>query len=141
MHKISNKDAVASQVEKFTKQLTQMMTEGSSNEIVSAVQVTSSCQVCGDDRHGSHECPVYARQESQIAEVNYTQNQGPYSQSYNPSWRNHPSLSYKNSAQPTSFQNNNQGFRQQNYVPQHASNSPHHQPSSSQQQGAQVGCS
>ena len=34
MHKISNKDAVAAQVEKFTKQLTQMLTEGRSNESV-----------------------------------------------------------------------------------------------------------
>ena len=33
-----------------------------------------------------------------MSEVNYAQSQGPFSQSYNPQWRQHPNFSYKNNS-------------------------------------------
>jgi hypothetical protein len=53
--------------------------------------------------------------------VNYAQNQGAFSQSYNPAWRNHPNLSYKNANQqsyPQEVQQNYAQTTQQNFRPQ-----------------------
>jgi hypothetical protein len=64
------------------------------------------------------ECTLSAPAEAMISEVNYAQNQGAFSQSYNPSWRNHPNLSYKNANQqsyPPPGQQNYAQTAQQNY--------------------------
>ena len=65
------------------------------------------CQICGIQGHPQAECGYYAQPESHISEVNYTQNNGPFSNSYNPNWRHHPNLSYR--------QGQGQFNQQQNY--------------------------
>jgi hypothetical protein len=113
VHQLSSNDAVAAHVERFTKQMTQMITEGKSCDVVSAVQSTNICQICGELGHTAQGCGVLLGAGSQIQEVNYAQNQGPYSQNYNPSWRNHPNLSYKTGGQPSSSAQNNSSYKQQ----------------------------
>ena len=61
--------------------------------------------------HEPVECNFYSGQIT--SEVNYAQNQGPFSQSYNSSWKNHPNLSYKNNQGGQMYQQN-----QGNRVPQ-----------------------
>ena len=68
-----------------------------------------------------------------MAEVNYTQNQGPFSQSYNRSWRNHPNLSYKNANQQNFAPANLQGYRPQGNAQYQQQQTPQQSaPSSSQ---------
>jgi hypothetical protein len=56
------------------------------------------CSICGVPGHDG-ECIGSSIAESlaqSVQEVNYAQSQGPYSQNYNPQWRQHPNLFYKN---------------------------------------------
>nr|XP_051202492.1 uncharacterized protein LOC127316114 [Lolium perenne] len=80
---------------------------------VSEVQSTNICQICGELGHTTHGCGVLLGAGSQIQEVNYAQNQGPYSQNYNPSWRNHSNLSYKTGGQPSSSAPSISSYKQQ----------------------------
>jgi hypothetical protein len=75
------------------------MTERNSKALVPVNQVSSACSICGKESHSPMECTLSALAETMISEVNYAQNQGAFSKSYNPSWRNHPNLSYKNANQ------------------------------------------
>ena len=99
MYQLSSQDALAAQVEILTKTIAQMQsTQGS---VVSAVQTLQQCQICGNSGHNTSECPTICTAESSVqttSEVNYTQSQGPFSQSYNPEWRQHPNFSYKNNS-------------------------------------------
>lgn len=105
--------AIAAQVEIYAKQLTEMVNNGSSPSNVSAVQSSAACLACGIPGHQTHECTTYLSKSS-MSEVNYAQNQSPYSQSYNPSWRNHPNISYRNgNSQYNPSQQPVQGFRVQ----------------------------
>jgi hypothetical protein len=66
-----------------------------------------ACDVCGKIGHASAECTFYANIGPSVSEVSYAQSQG----SYNPSWKNHPNLSYRHS-QPSQTLVSSQG---QNY--------------------------
>jgi hypothetical protein len=88
------------------------MTERNSQALVPVNQVSSACAICGKEGHSLMECTLFAPPEAMISEVSYAQNQGPYSQSYNPSWRNHPNLSYKNANQQSYPPPNQQNFSQ-----------------------------
>ena len=76
-------------------------------------------------QEASSEEEAYDPENPTIAEVNYMGE--PYGNTYNPSWRNHPKLSWKDQPKPNQGFNNNNGGRNR------FGNSKHF-PSSSQQQ-------
>ena len=108
----SGQSALEAKLDSLTTQLAQLMQEKNSKAIVPVNQVSVTCQICGIEGHSSHECTLLAPPENQLAEVNYAQNQGVFSQSYNPAWRNHPNLSYKNANQQSYPQANQQHYVQ-----------------------------
>jgi len=61
----------------------------------------SLCEICGSIEHISLNCQVRSPFSQDPNEVNYIQNfnprstNDPYSNTYNPGWKNHPNLSYK----------------------------------------------
>jgi hypothetical protein len=55
--------------------------------------VSSDCEISGTKGHQSAERSLL--NETHYEKVNYTQG-NPYSNTYNPGWRNHPNFSYKN---------------------------------------------
>jgi hypothetical protein len=57
-----------------------------------AAAVSSDYEICGTKGHQSAECSLL--NETHSEQVNYTQG-NPYSNTYNPGWRNHPNFSYK----------------------------------------------
>lgn len=73
------------------------------------VVVAVDYEICGTKGHLAPECNLLT--ESNSDQVNYTQG-NPFSNTYNPKWRNHPNLSYKNNnliqsstpQRPSSFQ-------------------------------------
>jgi hypothetical protein len=112
------------------------MTEKNSKALVSVNQVSSSCSICGKEGHSPLECTLFVPTETQISEMNYAENQGVYSQSYNPAWINHPNLSYKNANQqsyPQAVQQNYAQTAQQNFRPQGNMQHPHQQHQANQQ--------
>jgi hypothetical protein len=56
-----------------------------------------SCSICASLMHQAHNCPsmtVFSEMEQVNAFNNFQkQSSGPYSESYNPGWRNHPNFS------------------------------------------------
>ena len=59
------------------------------------------CQICETNEHSTNDCPTLLSFKECLHEqanaLNNFQwpNRNPYSQTYNPSWRNHPNLSWK----------------------------------------------
>jgi hypothetical protein len=66
-----------------------------------------SCSVCASPMHQAQNCPsmtVFAEMEQVNAFNNFQKpSNGPYSETYNPGWRNHPNFSWKQN-QPTTNQ-------------------------------------
>ena len=118
---LSGQNDLEAKLDSLTNQLSQLMQEKNSKAIVPVNQVSSACLICGNEGHSPQECSLFANPGNQVAEVNYAQNQGVFSQSYNPAWKNHPNLSYKNSNQqsyPQGAQQNYAQANQQNFRPQ-----------------------
>lgn len=63
------------------------------NPMAIVAAIHPKCEISGTLRHITVECSLLA--ESIPYQVNYAQG-NPYSNTYNPGWRNHPNFSYKN---------------------------------------------
>ena len=102
---------LAAQVNALTKKLDSMTVHG-----VHALNSSNGvCEQCGDS-HLSSFCPMNAESAQFIGNHNPSQRNNPYSNSYNPGWRNHPNFSWNNQnhqgqssnsrpMQPPGFQN------------------------------------
>jgi hypothetical protein len=66
--------------------------------------LVESCLVCASPLHQAQSCPsmaVFSEMEQVNAFNNFQKHStGPYSETYNPGWRNHPNFSWKQN-QPT----------------------------------------
>ena len=119
MYQVSTTDAVAAQVEVLNRQMAAVL----ANQNVQTQRNNSGngqnchmiCQICGIQGHSPTECGIFSQQDNHVSEVNYAQNNGPFSQSYNPNWRNHPNLSYKQGGQYGQQQNYQSNYRPQNH--------------------------
>ncbi|XP_050890453.1 uncharacterized protein LOC127095864 [Lathyrus oleraceus] len=56
------------------------------------VVITPNCELCGIPGHTNVDCQLLAGVPTD--QINYAQG-NPYSNTYNPGWRNHPNFSYK----------------------------------------------
>lgn len=63
------------------------------NPIATITAIKPECKICGTPRHITVECSLLA--EPSPYQVNYAQG-NPYSNTYNPGWKNHPNFSYNN---------------------------------------------
>ncbi|XP_021279860.1 uncharacterized protein LOC110413413 [Herrania umbratica] len=57
------------------------------------------CEMCGDS-HSYDQCPYNSESVQFVGNFNRQQN-NPYSNTYNPGWRNHPNFSWSNNAGPS----------------------------------------
>lgn len=93
---MSENDAISrltGQVEMLSRRL-----EGSSMQ-ASVQQISQLCEHCGG-HHGYRLCPFVdvnslSMEQAQVI-GNFPRPNNPYSNSYNPRWRNHPNLSWRN---------------------------------------------
>ncbi|XP_050225511.1 uncharacterized protein LOC126674989 [Mercurialis annua] len=102
------------------------------NAPVAYVQV--GCEFCGDFNHSGGECLVTGQALSE--QVNYVGGQrqanDPYSNTYNPGWRNHPNFGWRNQEGQGNAQGSNQAgssFQSNNRPPQqqgHYQGNPNH---------------
>ncbi|KAL4276121.1 hypothetical protein AHAS_Ahas20G0175500 [Arachis hypogaea] len=74
--------------------------------------LTGMQTAAGSNQEAFSEEEAYDLEEPTMKEVNYMGE--PYGKTYNPSWRNHPNLSWKEQQKPQQGFNNNQGGRNQN---------------------------
>ena len=67
--------------------------EHMSSNPATVAEVYPECEICGTKGHQSAECNLL--NETSTDHVNYAQG-NPFSNTYNPRWRNHQNFSYKN---------------------------------------------
>jgi len=59
------------------------------------------CQICETNEHSTNDCPTltsfkeYLHEQAHASNSFQRPNHNPYSQTYNPGWRNHPNFSWK----------------------------------------------
>ncbi|KAM1728959.1 hypothetical protein ACFX12_019413 [Malus domestica] len=108
VHEVSSTSDIQSQLANLTSIVSQMA-EGMK------IQGPMVCGVCSIEGHASEKCPQLienGRWESANAIGFQSQNQprkDPYSNTYNPSWRDHPNFKWRESQQPQQHE----GIRQQ----------------------------
>jgi hypothetical protein len=122
---VDNSTLLSAQMDALTRQLTQMNSGGSTANTTKAVNAGNmfSSEHCGSMDHTYMECQL-GIQESGLDQINALNNFGrpqndPYSNTYNPGWRNHPNFSYKNNQNMVPQQNNQNhlGFFKDNSIP------------------------
>ncbi|XP_027124317.1 uncharacterized protein LOC113771530 [Coffea eugenioides] len=96
---------------------------------VGNVQQAKVCGICTNSGHTTDSCPQL--QEEGIEQANMAGNMpmprrqyDPYSNSYNPGWRDHPNLSYGGNKQQNFTPNRQQGFQQQYQTKNQPSSNP-----------------
>jgi hypothetical protein len=87
------------------------------------------CQICETNEHSTNDCQTLPSFRECLHEQAHTlnsfqrPNHNPYSQMYNPSWRNHPNFSWKSDAQTSQslFQAQHNFKNSHGYAPSYAS--------------------
>ncbi|XP_019198704.1 PREDICTED: uncharacterized protein LOC109192492 [Ipomoea nil] len=123
VHEISTQSELITQVAELTKQMNLLMTRDSSNR--------EFCSYCNTYGHNSSVCMNAESSQPSYEEANYMgSNMGrqqprndPFSNTYNPGWRNHPNFSWRDQGNarpmgPPGFQQQGpSGFQHQQYRP------------------------
>lgn len=89
MYEVNGINHVNAKVDALSKKIESLTITPAATIVV----VTLNCEICGVPGHITSECQLLAGIPSD--QVNYAQ-RNPYSNTYNPSWRNHLNFSYKN---------------------------------------------
>ncbi|KAL4304197.1 hypothetical protein GQ457_10G010420 [Hibiscus cannabinus] len=113
-------DSVSAQLAALTNMVKNLQRPSSSQEVK---VIASYCDLCNAN-HDSFECPQ--NPESSFYVGNFNRNNNPYSNTYNPGWKQHPNFSWSNQRNPSNTIRQNaeaSGFqqnmpRQQNQLPQ-----------------------
>ncbi|KAL4290887.1 hypothetical protein GQ457_14G012560 [Hibiscus cannabinus] len=113
-------DSISAQLAALTNMVKNLQRPSSSQEVK---VIASYCDLCNAN-HDSFECPQ--NPESSFYVGNFNRNNNPYSNTYNPGWKQHPNFSWSNQRNPSNtirqnaeasvFQQNMS--RQQNQLPQ-----------------------
>ncbi|KAL5827604.1 hypothetical protein ACOSQ3_019444 [Xanthoceras sorbifolium] len=121
---LREEDNLKSQVEVLSRKLQALETKDSKiPETVARVESQDNCFICGGVDHLAQVCPTLSEMKGVYEEQcnslgTYRKPFSPYSDTYNPGWRNHPNFSWKNDA-------NNNHWKpeappsQQSYPPSH----------------------
>ncbi|XP_058725551.1 uncharacterized protein LOC131596831 [Vicia villosa] len=88
MVEVNSLDQVNAKVEALTQKLENLTT----TPAATVAQVAQNCDLCGLQSHFAPECPLLTGVPAE--QTNYVQG-NPYSNTYNPGWKNHPNFSYK----------------------------------------------
>ncbi|KAK2393252.1 hypothetical protein QL285_055218 [Trifolium repens] len=89
MYEVSSFDHMNAKVDALTQKIDNLTV----NPAATVAAVTPNCEICGVSGHNAANCQLLAEPTSN--QVNYAQG-NPHSNTYNPGWKNHPNLSYKN---------------------------------------------
>ncbi|KAG6721654.1 hypothetical protein I3842_03G122900 [Carya illinoinensis] len=71
------------------------------NEVQAVPQITLSCNICEDQGHSTNDCPTIPAFKEVLLDQSSAVNMvaksfsGPYSNTYNSGWRNHPNFSWR----------------------------------------------
>jgi hypothetical protein len=99
LHKSPRKEAsksrkeveLNSKIDALTKRLDTLNIGQSINDIANTV-TTDSCSICASPMHSAQNHPSFMEQVNAFNDYQ-KQSNGPYSETYNPGWRNYPNFS------------------------------------------------
>ncbi|EXB92318.1 ATP-dependent RNA helicase dhx8 [Morus notabilis] len=109
IYQLREEDNLKAQIESLTRQIETLKTkEGRGIHMVARAELQEPCFVCGGVEHLAKDCPAYNEMRGVYdkqcnALGSYYK---PFSNRYNPGWRNHPNFSWRdsNQAQPSGGQ-------------------------------------
>uniref|UniRef100_A0A2N9IRI2 Reverse transcriptase RNase H-like domain-containing protein n=1 Tax=Fagus sylvatica TaxID=28930 RepID=A0A2N9IRI2_FAGSY len=144
IYQLKEEDGLRAQIAQLTKEIETLKMKGTSGTKQGyQVEMHEECSVCHDPEHPTKDCPMLPSvvgvfEEHCGAIGNFRKPFSPYSETYNPGWRNHPNFGWKNdthSSQPPPMPQRN---FPQSYPSQHAPPpqqfTPTHVPHQAQQQ-------
>ncbi|XP_062103792.1 uncharacterized protein LOC133814906 [Humulus lupulus] len=120
--------ALTAQMASMTNILKNMSLGGSIQPAAAIQRAEVSCMYCGDG-HTFENCPSNPASVCYVGNQNFNRNNNPYSNTYNPAWKNHPNLSWggqgasSSTAPAQGRQAYPPGFSQQPRPSQHVQNS------------------
>ncbi|XP_057250073.1 uncharacterized protein LOC125496708 [Beta vulgaris subsp. vulgaris] len=100
----SSKSSLESEVSDLKGMFRQFLVSGNQQQV-------KACGICSNNNHPTDSCPTLQEETREVNAVGYQgqRKYDPFSNSYNPGWRDHPALSYKQ-GNPTL--QGNQNFQQ-----------------------------
>ena len=110
IYQLREEDNVKSQIESLRQQFEAFKSqEGRGIHMAAKVETRDPCFICGGTEHQPQECPTLGElrggnEEQCNALGDYKKPYNPFSNTYNPGWRNHPNFSWKDSNQASGSQ-------------------------------------
>ncbi|XP_010684910.2 uncharacterized protein LOC104899419 [Beta vulgaris subsp. vulgaris] len=105
----SSKSSLESEVSDLKGMFRQFLVSGNQKQV-------KACGICSNTGHPTDSCPTLQEETREVNAVGYQgqRKYDPFSNSYNPGWRDHPAFSYKQGNQTLQ---GNQNFQQGNHPP------------------------
>ena len=101
IYQLREEDNLKSQIESLTRQIETLKIKERGIHMVARAESQEPCFVCGRVEHLPKDCPTYNEMRGVYKEQCNALGayDTPFSNTYNPSWRNHPNLSWRSSNQ------------------------------------------
>uniref|UniRef100_A0A2N9H7D8 Reverse transcriptase/retrotransposon-derived protein RNase H-like domain-containing protein n=1 Tax=Fagus sylvatica TaxID=28930 RepID=A0A2N9H7D8_FAGSY len=102
IYQLKEEDGLRAQIAQLTKEIETLKMRGTSGTKQGyQVEMHEECSVCHDPEHPTKDCPMLPSvvgvfEEHCGAIGNFRKPFSPYSETYNPGWRNHPNFGWKN---------------------------------------------
>lgn len=118
VYEVSTNDGVQSQMAAMEKKLDILVKAMSAQNISQVQQVAKIevCAICSHSNHTTETCPMSCftdhEQANYVGQNNYHPKNNPYSNTYNPGWKDHPNFSWSNSQNVLNPQGQQKNFQQ-----------------------------
>ncbi|KAL5547033.1 hypothetical protein UlMin_006720 [Ulmus minor] len=106
IYQLREEDSLKARLEVLTKEIEVLKTKDArAPEPVARVESHEPCFMCNGLDHTPRECPTYfeikeIKEECNALGIPFRKTYDPYSNTFNPGWKNHPNFSWRSNAQP-----------------------------------------
>ncbi|KAL5547811.1 hypothetical protein UlMin_003042 [Ulmus minor] len=106
IYQLREEDSLKAHLEVLTKEIEVLKTKDArAPEPVARVESHEPCFMCNGLDHTPRECPTYfeikeIKEECNALGIPFRKTYDPYSNTFNPGWKNHPNFSWRSNAQP-----------------------------------------
>ncbi|KAL5580046.1 hypothetical protein UlMin_012488 [Ulmus minor] len=111
IYQLKEEDSLKARLEALTKEIEVLKTKDArAPEPVARVESHEPCFMCNGLDHTPRECPTYfeikeIKEECNALGIPFRKTYDPYSNTFNPGWKNHPNFSWRSNAQNPSQTN------------------------------------
>ncbi|KAL5555253.1 hypothetical protein UlMin_037489 [Ulmus minor] len=111
IYQLKEEDSLKARLEALTKEIEVLKTKDArAPEPVARVESHGPCFMCNGLDHTPRECPTYfeikeIKEECNALGIPFRKTYDPYSNTFNPGWKNHPNFSWRSNTQPSTQTN------------------------------------